>query len=432
MKCFKMWIIVAVIIVSLRLSVQAQAPPHSHGINFSPYTNFPVQDPPPKPPDDVNETTIDNLLSIIQPHTSWIRTFGAESGLEEIPEIARSKGLKVAMGAFLGPDATVNDKQIDNLIAKAKVGFVDIAVVGNETQVFGALDEAQLVQYLKEVRQRLDDEGLMGIPVTTAEPFGTFVNEQNGSIFFADGSLKKKDIIANVDVVFLNIYPFFEDGIQITEAVNKLEDLYQAAVYSINAAFPDENKTVVISETGWPSGGDPPGSGGVPSLENAIQYFNESTHWAEDNGVDLFYFEAFDEEWKGPCQYEQHFGIWTSNGQLKTLDILDQLGDMNGDDSITLSDVPLFIQALTDRAAYDANGFASPIGILVNADVNGDVNQDGCFDLGDLGPFSALLGGPASTQAVPEPTTIVLTIILLMGIAIRQRRESILALIVAR
>lgn len=317
MKYFKMWIIVVAMVFTARHSAQAELLPHIHGINFSPYTNFPVQNPPPTPPDFVPKDKIENLLAIVQTHTSWVRTFGAESGLEEIPEVARSMGLNVAMGAFLGPDATVNANQINNLIAEATAGFVDIAVVGNETQVFGTLTESQLVGYLTDVRQQLDDAGLTDVKVTTAEPFGTFVNDQPGSIFNTDGSLKKPDIIDKIDVVFLNIYPFFEDGIQITEAVSKLEEMYLAAVGSINDAFPGENKQVVISETGWPSAGDSPATGGLPSLKNAIQYRRESTQWAKDNGVELFYFEAFDEDWKGPGEFERHFGIWEANGVLK-------------------------------------------------------------------------------------------------------------------
>ena len=41
----------------------------------------------------------------------------------------------------------------------------------------------------------------------------------------------------------------------------------------------------------------------------------------------------------------------------------------------------------------------------------GDVNQDNTFDLGDLSAFSALLGGPATATAVPEPSALVLTML---------------------
>ena len=80
-------------------------------------------------------------------------------------------------------------------------------------------------------------------------------------------------------------------------------------------------------------------------------------------------------------------------------------GDMDGDGDVDTDDVPLFVQALVNRAAYDANGFTNQAGFLVDADIVGDVNGNDTFDLGDLGVFSALLGGPASASAVPEPAS---------------------------
>jgi hypothetical protein len=98
------------------------------------------------------------------------------------------------------------------------------------------------------------------------------------------------------------------------------------------------------------------------------------------------------------------------------------LGDMNGDFNVTLLDAPLFIEALVNRTAYDAHMFP------INPDINGDVNGDGTFDLGDIGLFSGLFSGPASAsadaEAVPEPTTLSLAAVLLMGIAIRPRRRA--------
>ncbi len=95
---------------------------------------------------------------------------------------------------------------------------------------------------------------------------------------------------------------------------------------------------------------------------------------------------------------------------------LSLLGDMNGDLEVTTADVSLFIQALTDRASYDAYGFS------VDADHNGDVDRSGTFDFGDLSAFSALLGGPASASAVPEPNVIVLIGIALSAVMMRRRR----------
>ena len=95
------------------------------------------------------------------------------------------------------------------------------------------------------------------------------------------------------------------------------------------------------------------------------------------------------------------------------------LGDMTGDGLVNLDDVPAFILAMVDRPAYD---LAFP---LVNEESAGDIDGSGIFDTGDLGLFSGLFGGPATAgaQAVPEPSTLSLVVVLLMGIAIRPRRR---------
>ena len=92
---------------------------------------------------------------------------------------------------------------------------------------------------------------------------------------------------------------------------------------------------------------------------------------------------------------------------------------MNGDGNVTTADASLFIQALVNRAVYDA---AFP---ALDADLIGDINQNGNFDFGDIAGFNALFAGPAtaSAQAVPEPSTLTLIVVLLLGLAIRQRRR---------
>ncbi len=89
------------------------------------------------------------------------------------------------------------------------------------------------------------------------------------------------------------------------------------------------------------------------------------------------------------------------------------LGDMNGDGAVDMSDVNPFVQALTNRALYDAQGF--PVNF---PDIIGDVNEDGSFNLGDVAAFKLAVNPPgtASASAVPEPSSLVLLGIL--GIAI--------------
>jgi len=89
---------------------------------------------------------------------------------------------------------------------------------------------------------------------------------------------------------------------------------------------------------------------------------------------------------------------------------------MDGDNSVTAADVPLFVQALVDRASYDALGFTTPTGFRIDADLSGDMNQDGTFDLGDIKQFSMLFSPSTAAANVPEPTSALLAVAALFRI----------------
>ena len=113
------------------------------------------------------------------------------------------------------------------------------------------------------------------------------------------------------------------------------------------------------------------------------------------------------------------YGVITAD--TLTLEVLALLGDMNGDNMLTDADVNPFVQALTDRAAYDS---AHP---LLDADINGDVNGDGAFNLGDVGAFKILIASqPASANAaaVPELSTLLLAMISIALLLGRRRMNS--------
>jgi exo-beta-1,3-glucanase (GH17 family) len=79
-----------------------------------------------------------------------------------------------------------------------------------------------------------------------------------------------------------------------------------------------DGKPVVISETGWPSEGSSFGAAD-PSRETALEYFINTYHWAERDGVDIFYFSSFDESWKVGDEGEvgAYWGLWDKDGKLK-------------------------------------------------------------------------------------------------------------------
>jgi hypothetical protein len=99
-------------------------------------------------------------------------------------------------------------------------------------------------------------------------------------------------------------------------------------------------------------------------------------------------------------------------------------GDMDGDGLVTNADVPWFIQAWANRTAYDANGFTTPGGDPINADLNGDLDRNGVFDSGDIKVWNTLLAAAAAAAAVPEPDAAILCVAAaLTGLLSKSRRQ---------
>jgi exo-beta-1,3-glucanase (GH17 family) len=295
-----MEMIVIATAMSLAAIDASGAPSHpAFGVNFSPYLDG--QDGSLglvlKP------QQIASRLEEIKGYSEWIRTFSVTHGMENAGALAHRAGFKTALGAWLGPEYSwdttgdygrnANEAEIASLIAVANRGDADMVIVGSEVLLRGDLASTQLVAYINEVRANIPP----GIPITTSDTCDML--EQN------------PDVMDACDVIMADIYPFWE-GVRIDAAMSTLDDEYQTLVRSAGA------KEVWIGETGWPSGGNPVGSA-VPNTRNATYYFLAFNSWAQANGVNSFYFEAYDEAWKAANEGPQgaHWGIRNSKGILK-------------------------------------------------------------------------------------------------------------------
>jgi exo-beta-1,3-glucanase (GH17 family) len=257
-----------------------------HGLCFSAYLDGQA------PGDEIGEAQIRRRLERIRPHTRWVRSFSCTDGNEHIPRIAHELGLKTLVGAWLGTDTAINQREIDGLVALMRAGHVDIAAVGNEVLLREDLPEDHLLAHIEAVKQAVP-----GVPVGYVDAYYLF--ELHPRITLA------------CDVVLTNCYPFWE-GCPRENAVAYMHSMLQRT----RAAAP--GKRIVVSETGWPDQGSA-FHGAVPSAEGAMRYFVDSCRWAHDEGVELFWFAAFDEAWKvgaegdvGAC-----WGLWDKDGMAK-------------------------------------------------------------------------------------------------------------------
>lgn len=257
-----------------------------HGICFSPYVEG------QGPGDPVGETQIRERLAIVHPFVRWVRTFSCTDGNELIPSVARSYGLKTLVGVWLGEDGAQNEAELDNAIRLARDGQVDILGVGNEVLLRGDLVEDELLEFIERARQALP-----GTPIGYVDAYFKFVDHPR--------------VTAACDVILANCYPFWE-GCPAEHALLYMKEMYR------RASRVAQGKPVIVSETGWPGIGSPTG-GAVPSFENAVRYFVNTFRWAEEDGVEVFYFSAFDEAWKVAAEGDvgAYWGLWDKDGRPK-------------------------------------------------------------------------------------------------------------------
>ncbi len=260
----------------------------THGICFSPY--FEGQ----SPGDQISEQQIRERLTIIQPHTRWIRTFSCTDGHEHTPRIAHELGLKTLVGAWLGTDEAINAREISGVIELARAGHADVVAVGNEVLLREDLPEEVLISYIRQVK-----EALPNIQVGYVDAYYLFE--------------KHPQVTAACDVLLTNCYPFWE-GCPREEAIAYMQSMF------LRTKAVAAGKRVIISETGWPHVGTP-FHASVPSMHGAIQYFLDTCTWADSEQLEIFYFCAFDEAWKVSAEGDvgAYWGLWDKQGNPKFL-----------------------------------------------------------------------------------------------------------------
>lgn len=156
-----------------------------HGLCFSPYLEG------QQPGDQISAEQIRARLQIMRPHARWIRSFSCTDGHEQTPRIAHELGLKTLVGAWLGTDAEINERELQGVIEVARAGHADIVAVGNEVLLREDLSEDELLACIQRVK-----DALPGVPVGYVDAYYLFE--------------KHPRITAACDVVMTNCYPFWE------------------------------------------------------------------------------------------------------------------------------------------------------------------------------------------------------------------------------
>jgi exo-beta-1,3-glucanase (GH17 family) len=242
-------------------------------------------------------------------------------------------------------DGVRNADEIDRAAELANM-FPDIVktiAVGNEAMVHWATEyyvEPDIilnwVRHLKELRSK--GELPSDLWITSSDNFASWGG--------GDPSYHKEalnELIREVDFISMHTYPMHdthynpefwgvpEDETQLSDiekidsAMNRALD-YAVTQYKSVVNYMDSigvEKPVHIGETGWATvSNEFYGESGARAIDEykASEYLRLIRKWSDQNNISVFYFEAFDEQWKDAANAlgsENHFGLVNLNSEAK-------------------------------------------------------------------------------------------------------------------
>lgn len=253
---------------------------------------------------------LQDLQLLQQGRFGLIRVFGSgDADTKVVLQTIQDQHLdiKVQLGIWInGPKATadaVNQAEIARGIALATT-YKDIVLavsVGNETMVDWSplqVPPADMAAYIQQVRNAITQ------PVTTDDNWAFFANDGN--------KYQTKTITDVIDFASIHTYPLLDSVYNPTFEWKHLEvapehraaamadsmiDKAKADYNAVKAYFEAQGITIPITvgETGWKAFG-PETYRDHPA--NQKMYYDRLTAWT-DGPKQIFYFEAFDEPWKG-------------------------------------------------------------------------------------------------------------------------------------
>lgn len=193
----------------------------------------------------------------------------------------------------LASNAEANEKQIDKLIEFATFypEVIKAVSIGNEASVDWTdhlVPVEKLVYYAKKVKASVDQ------PVTFCENYVPWCQ-------------KLQPLVEVVDFISIHTYPAWEYK-TIENALAYTIENYQ----SVAQQYPD--KQIVITEAGWTTASNGRGIecwNASPELQ--ALYYQQLLEWSQENEIVTFFFEAFDEPWKGSPnedEPEKHWGLF--------------------------------------------------------------------------------------------------------------------------
>jgi len=172
-------------------------------------------------------------------------------------------------------------RQFDDIVVAVNVGN-EALVDWNDHMV----PLENVIAYVRQVKAAIDQ------PVTVADNYAWWIR---------DGA----PLAAVVDFVGVHTYPAWEE-----KTIDEALPYTIENIEGVRAALPDSS--IAILEAGWATVAIE--FGDRANEADQARYYRELEEWAQSTNTTVFFFEAFDEPWKGdpnvPLGAEKHWGLF--------------------------------------------------------------------------------------------------------------------------
>ena len=253
-------------------------------------------------PVQASEVSIREDLKALRPWFDSLVTYGAHSGAELVPGIAKELGYRAVVIGIWSPD---DDLEVRNAL-RAWENNPEIVVgvsLGNE-MVFGRRGSwDDYARVIGKFRDRAP-----GLPLTVTEPFSIFLDDPDA-----------RPVLAKIDFLAANIHPVFEPWFKDAPPFNWADFVVKAGARLSDEAFCGP---ILVKETGVPTA--PEEEGFTPEKQRAF-YEEISKQLPPSRKLAFAWFSAFDAPWRaydetpvgGTHPEEAHWGLFKETREPK-------------------------------------------------------------------------------------------------------------------
>jgi len=241
-------------------------------------------------------------LLIIKNHWDAIRLYISDDNSENILKVITDNNidLKVLLGIWISGKTPIdNASQVDRAIAltNAYRNIVQAVSCGNEIFISPESDiyvsnKDEIAGYLNKIHDQTT------APVTIDDLYLVWLDPNYS------------DLVSLQDFLAIHIYGQ-SDNVSLEQTISFIDD----KINMLKTLYPQ--KQILITETGWTTSKN---AGQFTPLTIADevsqkQFYTQCQQWSNSSKMPIFYFEAFNERWKGATatEAETNWGFYYAN-----------------------------------------------------------------------------------------------------------------------